>query len=482
MNRSIRRLYLTMSGGFVVLVLLLGYWQVVAAGGLNDREGNLQAAQRERLIDRGRIISADGKILAASRARRIEGQRVFQRIYPQGSLAAHATGYATIGNKTGLEDSYDRYLSGSFGTEPILQRLNLSEKEGADLHLSLDSRVQQVAAEGLAGARGAVVALDPRTGAVLAMASSPTFDPGTVSTDPQIFTQEGAPLVNRATAGRYPPGSTFKVVTATAALESDLGLTPSSSFDDTGSYATPGGPIRNFGGRDFGTHTLSTALTNSINTTFARLGDQLGPERLSDTMDAYGFGDRLPIDLPSAEVTISGRYENGEPLPNADRGVDTARIAIGQERLLLTPLQMAMVAGAVANGGTLMAPQLMSRIEDRGGSVVRRARPVEIGQVASAENAAALTEMMGNVVRDGTGTAAALSSLGVDVAGKTGTAETGNTGLNQAWFIGFAPAEDSEVAVAVVIEGTSSTGGVVAAPIAARVMAAVVEPDSGETP
>ena len=482
MNRSIRRLYLTLSGGFLLLVLLLGYWQMIAAGSLNDREGNLQTAQRERLIDRGRIISADGKILAASRARRVQGQRVYQRLYPQGALAAHAVGYANIGSKTGLEAEYDRYLSGSFGAEPILQRLNLHEKEGANLHVTLDTRVQQVAVDGLAGLKGAVVALNPRTGAILALASSPTFDPAEFLSRPDdILADEAAPLVDRATDGRYAPGSTFKVVTATAALESGLGITPTTRFDDTGSYATPGGPIRNFGGEKYGEHTLSTALTNSINTTFARLGDQLGSERLGREMSLFGMGERLSIDLPDNEVAIAGRYRDGQLLPNGEQGgVDAARIAIGQEQLLMTPLQMALVAAAIANGGTLMQPHFLSQVVDRRGNVVKREDEIQLGQVASAETAAEMTEMMSNVVRDGTGTAAALSALNVQAAGKTGTAETGDAGLNQAWFIGFAPAEAPEVAVAVVIEGTSSTGGTVAAPIAADVMSAVLRPPTEE--
>ncbi len=165
MNRSIRRLYLALAGGFGLLVLMLGWWQVVAAGDLRDRPGNIQTAQAERLIDRGRILSADGKVLAASRARRIKGQRVFERLYPQGTLAANAVGYVSdSAGKTGIESTYNRYLSGSFGTEPLLQRLSLKEKRGADVRLSLDSRVQLAAEQALAGNSGAAVAFDPRTG------------------------------------------------------------------------------------------------------------------------------------------------------------------------------------------------------------------------------------------------------------------------------------------------------------------------------
>ena len=469
MNRSIRRLYLTMAGGFVLLILLLGYWQVVAAGELNDRPDNPHVAQRERLVDRGRIISGDGVTLALSRPRRVQGQRIFERRYPMGALAPHVIGYAAPEQgKTGLESTWNRYLAGSYGTEPLLQRLNLSEKRGADLRITLDTRVQRVALEALGGRRGAVVALDPRTGAVLAMVSEPGFDLNDVFARFDRLTQgEGSPLLNRAVGGRYAPGSTFKVVTATAALESGL-YTPESRFDDTGRLEVSGPDITNFGQQVFGEHDLTFALTKSINTTFARIGQALGPEQLGAQMTAYGFGERPAIDLPTGEVTISGRYRDGRLAPNDEEGEDAARIAIGQENLGVAPLQMAMVAAAIANGGTLHRPFLMRSIVDRGGGVVREQGPQELGQVAGADTVTALNVMMRRVVQEGTGTAAALAGLAV--AGKTGTAETGVDGRNHAWFIGFAPAIDPVVAVAVVIEDTTGTGGVEAAPVAAAVM------------
>src|SRR5690554_3452018 len=200
---------------------MLGWWQVVAADDLRDRPDNRQVAEAERLIVRGRIISADGKLLAASRAMRVDGRRVFERLYPQGDLAAHAVGYTSDSRgKTGLESTYDRYLSGSFGTEPLLQRLNLKEKRGADVRLVIDTRVQRVAQQALSGQRGSMVAIDPSTGQVLAIASSPTFDLQTAVTDYDSIPTEGGPFVDRASGGAYAPGSTFKVVTATAALES----------------------------------------------------------------------------------------------------------------------------------------------------------------------------------------------------------------------------------------------------------------------
>lgn len=474
MNRSIHRLYLTMVAGIVLLVLMLGWWQVVSADDLADNVNNRQTGHIERLVDRGRIISADGQVLAESRARVVAGERLYSRRYPRGSLAAQVVGYASAGGQTGIERFYNRYLTGSFGSEPLLQRLGRRVKKGADVRLSLDTRIQEVAEQALERRRGAVVAVDPATGQILAMASSPTFSLQQAITDFGQIEPEGSPLIDRATAGRYPPGSTFKVVTASAALEEGL-YTPESRFTDTGSYATPGGPIRNFGQETFGIHSLSRALTKSINTTFAAIGDALGRSGLGSAMDRFGFGRRPVIDLPDSEVLISGRRRDGKILPNDQEGEDTARIAIGQEQLAVTPLQMAMVAAAVANGGLVMSPHLMASITDRAGSQVTVAKPHEEGQAMSAASAEQMTAMMENVVSEGTGTAAALSSAGVSVAGKTGTAESGAAGVNDAWFIGFAPSQAPKVAVAVVIEDTNLTGGAAAAPIAASVMREAIQ-------
>ena len=474
MNRSIRRLYLSVVVAFGLLAGFLGWWQVVAAGTLENKRGNPYVAEKERRIDRGAIVSADGRFLARSVPTTIRGQHVYRRVYPQGALAPHVVGYATpqLGS-TGIESAFNRYLAGSYGAEPLLRRLNLADKRGANVYLTIDTRIQQVADDALAGHAGAVVALDPRSGAVLAMASAPTFNLNDVATNfAAVRNRPGAPLLSRPTQGRQPPGSTFKVVTATSALESGL-YTPTSRFVDTGRFVLNGQAITNFGGAKYGAHTLETALTKSINTTFARIGQDLGPDRLGTTMTAFGFGeDPVLRDLPAGMVVASGRFENGKLLPNDEPGIDTPRVAIGQERLAATPLQMAMVASAIANGGELRRPFLAREVRDRGGDVVREARPETLRRVTTPDVASALSAMMRSVVREGTGTAAALT--GLEVAGKTGTAESGAAGRNQAWFIGFAPAANPVVAVAVLIEDTSGTGGAVAAPIAGRVMRAAV--------
>ena len=475
MNRSIRRLYLSVVVGFALLAGFLGWWQVVAAGELEKRGGNPYVAEKERRIDRGAIISADGKLLARSAQTKVRGQRVYRRAYPEGALAPHVVGYATpeLG-RTGIEAAFDRYLVGSYGAEPLLRRLNLADKRGANVYLTLDTRVQQVAVDALAGQAGAVVALDPRSGAIIAMASGPTFNLNDVTTDfAAVRGRPGAPLLARPTQSRQPPGSTFKVVTATSALESGT-YTATSRFVDTGRFVQNGQAITNFGGARFGAHTLETALTKSINTTFARIGQELGPQQLGETMTAFGFGeDPVLRDLPSGMLVASGRFDGGKLLPNGEQGIDTPRVAIGQERLAATPLQMAMVAGAIANGGELRRPFLVDQIRDRGGDVVREGRPDTLRRVTTPDVASALSAMMRSVVREGTGTAAALT--GLEVSGKTGTAESGAARRNQAWFIGFAPASDPVIAIAVLVEDTTGTGGVVAAPIAGRVMRAAVE-------
>ncbi len=475
MNRSIQRLYAAVIVAFALLAVFLAWWQVVRASSLGDRADNPHLFERERKVDRGRIITADGTVLARSVPVKEGSQTLYRRVYPNGTLAPHVVGYASAQlGQSGVEAEMNRYLGGSYGAQPLLERLNLDTKEGADVQLTLNRRVQEAANAALAetGRPGAVVALNPKSGAVVAMASNPSFDLHRVADDfAAIRSRPGAPLLNRATQSRQPPGSTFKVVTATAALESGI-ATPETTYRDTGRIVINGQPITNFGGRVWGEHTLKDALTNSVNTTFAQLGQELGPRRLGETMTRYGFGRRPPLEgLPSSEVLSSGRFRGSTQLPNGEDGIDAARVAIGQEQLLATPLQMAMVAGAVANEGRLQRPYLVVRVRNRSGDVIRQARPETLDQAMPPDVAGQISDMMRSVVDEGTGTQAALS--GLSVAGKTGTAEV--PGGNMAWFIGFAPADNPTVAVAVRVEDTSSTGGVVAAPIAARVMRAALE-------
>jgi peptidoglycan glycosyltransferase len=306
------------------------------------------------------------------------------------------------------------------------------------------------------------------------MYSSPSFDPTKVDENfSRLTAKGGAPLLNRATQGLYAPGSTFKIVTATAALNAGFG--PQQLSIDAGGHCIvdEGHQLCNAGTESFGTIDLSTALTNSVNTYFAQLGQKVGQTRLDDTMLKYGFYQLPPLSYPTDEMNPSGIYSIGRMLPPG-APIDIGRVAIGQERLAVTPLQMATVAATVANGGVRMAPNLVDKVVTPGGSTVYTGQPQQVERVMSPQSAAELTSDMRNVVDEGTGTAA--NVLGLNVAGKTGTAETGVNGLNSAWFIAFAPAEHPKIAVAVVVEHTPEFGGQIAAPIAAKVIEAYLGP------
>ena len=478
MNRSLRRLYLALASGFGAVVLMLGYWQIVAADRLSARSDNPRVAERELLIDRGNITTADGVVVARSRAVRRRDRQIFQRVYPRPTLVSNAIGYSSPNQgTTGLESSWNRYLGGSFSAESLFDQFRSSTKRGASIRLTVDSRIQQAAITAMAGREGAVVAIEPATGNVLALLSTPSFDLSKVAGDfGSILKDPNKPLYSRATQSRYPPGSTFKVLTTIAALDSGT-FSPTSPFVDRGRYEKNGRAITNFGGHVYGAHDLQTALVKSINTTFATIGAQLGPEKLGKTMTAFGFGTRPGIDLRPEEVFSSGRFREGKLLANEDPTGDSARLAIGQEQLDVTPLQMAIVAATIANGGLRMTPHLVSQVKDRGGDIVKEVRPEEAGRATSPETAAAVAAMMRRVVEEGTGQAADVA--GLSVAGKTGTAETGRPGQNDAWFIGFAPQTNAKVAVAVVIANTPATGGGVAAPVAAAVMRAALAANGG---
>jgi penicillin-binding protein A len=336
---------------------------------------------------------------------------------------------------------------------------------GDDVTLSLEPAAQRAAYAGLAGRRGSVVALDPRTGAIKAMASNPTFDPD--------HPFSGGSQFNRATQSGYPPGSTFKVVTDVAAIDTGR-FTPDSVLDGRSPQIVSGTPLANDGGESFGPIDLTTALTNSVNTVFAQVAVRLGKATMGEYMKRYGFYAKPPLDYPADQRRASGEFRGNRLLhPESDQ-IDVGRMGIGQDKLAVTPLQMAQVAAAVANGGELMEPHLAARIVDPDGRTVKRVGPKPLGRVMRPQTAAAVNRMMQQVVKEGTGTAAALS--GIDVAGKTGTAEVRCNGAptNQTWFIAFAPANDPKVAIAVTVECSGGFGGTVAAPIAKAVMEAVL--------
>jgi peptidoglycan glycosyltransferase len=318
--------------------------------------------------------------------------------------------------------------------------------------------------------------LEPRNGRVKVMASIPSYDPNVLRSAKAtavLNSAPGAPLLNRTTAGLYPPGSTFKVVTAAAAIDSGL-YEPSSTVNGANGLEISGVPLNNDGGQSFGEIDLTTALTQSVNTVWAQVGERVGKRRMSRYMERFGFGSPVPVDLPASERLASGLYcspdGKRELVSPTDGCVDIGRASIGQDKLLATPLQMAMVASAVANRGILMRPAIATRTVDPEGRTAYENTPQQYSRVMSAATAEKLTAMMQKVVEEGTGTAAALT--GIDVAGKTGTAEIDViNNISQPWFIAFAPASDPQIAIAVTIEKTvGGFGGTDAAPIAKAVM------------
>jgi peptidoglycan glycosyltransferase len=482
-NRQIVKLFGFIVVLFAVLVGFTSYWSVFDAKALKEKEANKRPLLEQQQIRRGRILAADGTVIAKSVAKGKGDARHFVRRYPEGALYGHPIGYSFVRyGDSEFEQFHNEDLIGEESEfSSILDELLGHAQEGNDIVTSLDPEAQRTALSDLEAAGfGAVVAIEPSTGAVKVMVSNKPYDPNRVPYEfGKLSTNEiERPLYDRATQGQYPPGSTFKVVTAAAGLESGT-ITPETTIDAPGTIIDEGHELANDFNEDFGPIALDTALTNSVNTWFGQLGQQLGNDQLFETMEKFGFNSTPPIDLPEDQVEESGVFgENGELLTKNDP-VDLARVAIGQERLLATPLQMAMVAAGVANGGKLMKPQIWKRVVDPDGRTIDKLDPSEYSQPISGQTAEELTTAMEGVVSEGTGTNAAIS--GVQVAGKTGTAETpgnqacgGGVDENQAWFIGFAPADDPQIAIAASVECTTQFGNDVAAPIFADVAEAIL--------
>lgn len=476
MQRGIRRL-----GGFfvavtLVLVINLSYLQVWGQKALIENPANTRRLVEEYSIARGKMYTSDDVILAESEE--TEGPFPYRRRYPAGGLFAHVVGYDSPQfGRTGLEDWYNDYLLGRKPARGWVQEMTAVLQEGNDLYLTLDSRVQEAAASALGSRKGAVVAINPKTGAVLALYSWPTFDPNalvsrekreggpsTADASMQAYSADpDSPLLSRATMGLYTPGSSFKVVTAAAGL--DDGLPTSTAFDCPGVWSVGGSRVTNYGDppRSFGNIDMETALTYSVNTYFAQLAVHMGADTLVSCAERLGINSKPPLDHPAVSTSTI-------PLPKEMDAVSLAWTGVGQGELLLTPLQLCLAGCAVANGGKIMAPHLLKEVR-RGAEILERYEPSVWRAPIKAETAAQVLRMMVEVVEKGTGTQAAIS--GVTVAGKTGTAEVEGKPPH-AWFLGIAPAGNPSVVVAVVVENGGS-GGAVAAPIAREVMKAALK-------
>jgi peptidoglycan glycosyltransferase len=480
-NRQIAQLFGLLTVLFALLVAFTSRWTVFEAESLADNDANRRPLLQEQQIARGLILASDGRtVLARNRPHGRGEQRTYSRVYPQGGLFAHAVGFSFLLNgRRGLEQSRNGDLAGEEDEfESILSGLESRRREGLDVVTNLDVDGQRTALSALGGRKGAVVAMEPRTGKVRVMASVPGYDPNRVPDDFAALNRDpGHPVLNRTTQEAYPPGSTFKVVTATAAIDSGA-VTPDSVIDGSSPRLVSGTELSNFGGESFGPISVTDALTNSVNTVFAQLGERVGRATLLRYMDRYGFNEDPKLDLPDDEMIASGIRNADGDLVGAGGGFDVGRVAIGQGgaegEIRATPVQMAEVAAAIANGGRLMKPRLTDRILRKDGRVKQRIEPDLQSVVMKPSTAESLTEMMGRVVEEGTGTQAALA--GIDVAGKSGTAEVGaNREFTQPWFIAFAPIQDPKMAVAVTLERTTGQGGTVAAPIARQVLESLLQ-------
>jgi peptidoglycan glycosyltransferase len=453
----------------VALVVNLTYLQVVAAPALAASPYNTRGLAEAMRQQRGSILTRDGKVLAES----VPDGNVFRRRYPEGQLAAHAVGYfSTRYGRAGMEAAADGTLSGKRQYRSIQDVIDAAAGRpvrGNDVVLTIDSRVQRAAQDALAGRRGACVVVDPRTGAVLAMASNPTFDPGAVDEAWRQLSSAGAsaPLLNRSTRSLYPPGSTFKVVTLTGALASGV-ASPDTTFTGPASLTIGGGKVTNFEGGDFGTVTLAEATYQSVNTVYAQLGVKLGADALVRQADAYGFDAVPPLELPvrasvMTDPKLMTTWETawagvGQPVSNKD---------IAKVGPSATPLQMALIAAGVSQSGNVMRPYLIDHITDPSGRTLSEATPRSWQTATDPGTAGTVRDLMVGVVKQGSGRRAAVP--GVTVAGKTGTAEVSKQQNTHAWFISFAPSEQPRVAMSIILEN-AGVGGREAAPAAKGVL------------
>ena len=484
MNNQIRILGIVLMVLFSALFVQLNNLQVISADRLNNHPANTRTVVRDFSQPRGAIQTSDGVVIAESVEVDDDFER--QRRYPEGELFAHLTGYFsfTFGNE-GVERTYNDALTGR-DRKVTLDRLGdilLDKDKTANVTLTVSKTLQQIATDGLAGRKGSVVAIDPRNGAILAMADYPSYDPNVLASHNQDEVRKAwadlnadpeRPLLPRTYRERYFPGSSFKVVTAAAALATGVATPTQPVYPTLTELPLPQSvePLRNFGGSSCG-GALPEILRVSCNTAFAQMGLDLGPQRLAAAANQFGFNKVPPIDLPFGAQSVFP-----DPSAFARDKPALAKSAIGQQDVAATPLQMALVAAGIANDGVIMTPHVMAEVRDSKAEVLETYEPKPWMEAVPPEVAHAVRDMMVGVVASGSGANAQIP--GVAVAGKTGTAQTG-LGTSHTWFIAFAPAEAPRVAVAVMLENQPSanefTGGALAAPIAHAVIAAALTAD-----
>ncbi len=482
MNRSILRLFSVVVLMFAVLVVWTSRWTVFSASALDHNPLNKLQYYASLEVKRGEILADNGEVLAKS-VKNSNG--TWSRVYPQGSLFAQAVGYyyPQQNRIAGIEQSRNQALSGVQNTQTSLfGSLNGTTAAGNDVYTTLDPTGQALARKLLAGRVGAVVAIVPQTGAIRVMYSNPTYNPNNLSA-PCPPNPEGIGCqFDMATQAGLAPGSTFKLVVTAAALNSGK-LTPNSTFAGPSPLIVSGTPLHNDANISYppGT-TLTTALTDSIDTIYAQVGQRVGAPLLQQYMKRFGFYSVPPIDYPAAQMRPSGEFYGGRFVPITNPNMDLGRSSIGQGDLEVTPMQMAMVGAAIANGGTLMQPRFTTKIVNSDGQTVQTVAPKVYHQVMRPAIAKEEEAMMRSVVISGTGTAANVP--GLEVVGKTGTASINRcthgprindtcpqgVPIDDAWFVAFSELHPT-IAVAVELsDEPNGYGGTYAAPIAAQML------------
>lgn len=484
MNSPIRKLSVVVFLMLASLLISTTYIQFVQADQLRERGDNRRTLLHVYSRDRGPIL-VEGEPIAQSEATSGDLGRI--RLYPEDELYAHLTGYFSFiyGAGGGLEQVLNAELAGTADAlfyRRVVDLVTGTDPQGASVELTIDPDLQQLAAEALGDRRGAIVAMDPTTGAIRALVSHPTYDPNLLSSHDLLSVEQAwadlnadpsRPMTNRAIGGDlYPPGSTFKLVVAAAALESG-DYDPDSVLEAPLRYTLPGTStsIPNFGGATCGVNdeaTLAESIRTSCNTSFAWLANELGADAIAEQAEAFGFGERFEIPLPVTPSSYPSDLDDAQ----------VALTGIGQHDVRVTPLQVAMLTSAIANDGEMMQPYLIDVIRDQDLNILSRGEPDVASSPISAQTATELTEMMTEAVATGSGSAAGIP--GVSVAGKTGTAEFGTSGAAHAWFTGFIAEGDTNLVVTVVVESATDdwsgqTGGLVAAPIARQLLQAGAE-------
>jgi penicillin-binding protein A len=483
-NKPIRRVAITCLLLFAILLVNDNIVQFADAKTLRDKPGNTRLLFQQYDRKRGDIVTSTGITIASSVP--TNDALKYLRTYPSGPLFAPVTGfYSIIYGGSQIESSENSILAGTddrlFGVQQLSNLITGRTPEGGSVVLTIDPVLQQVAYTALAGRKGAVVALDPSTGAILALVSSPSYDPNTLSSHNQatitaywkeLIADTANPMLDRALNQTYPPGSTFKLITAAAALSTGS-YTPTTVIPAPATLPLPQSTsvLHNFQGESCGGQaTLIQALTISCNTAFGGLGLTLGQDALRTQADAFGFDSTYSVPMKSALSVF--------PIDLSD--ANTIQSAIGQFDVRATPLQMAMVAAAIANGGVEMKPYLVDQLVGPDLRIVDQTKPAQLHRAVSPQVAAELTQMMESVVQHGTGTSAQIP--GVAVAGKTGTAQNATGAAPHAWFVAFAPAVQPTIAIAVLVENgggnSDATGGAIAAPIAKAVIQAELKKKS----